>query len=292
MSNWTSFKPYKFILLIQICIWFFTSCDKIEVPLEKRNQPDTLQAEYYDTTYAEYNNNQRITLIEDYTGHTCPNCPAAATEIKRLSNIFPNELIAVAVHTGFFAKPQNNADGSFKTDFRTPEGAIYESAFGIQAFPAGVISRLQEAGTYVASMDDWEVKINTLKNEAAKFKIDITNLYSDSLKLLKINTQIEKLHSENITSKISVYIIESKIIDWQINGSTIVPNYEHNHVLRKVINGAWGEEINFQGSSVAEFNYSSNLLETWNYKNCEVIIFIWDSTTKEVYQVNRAKIGK
>ena len=32
-------------------------------------------------------------------------------------------------------------------------------------------------------------------------------------------------------------------IDKQIDGSELIEEYEHNHVLRKVINGTWGSNI-------------------------------------------------
>lgn len=270
----------------------FISCEKIEVPLEKKNTIDTIQVVKYDTTFGFYNNAKRIILLEDFTGHTCPNCPAAAVKAKELKNIYPDQLALIALHAGFFALPQTNADGSFKTDFRTPEGEEYvsPSGFAVQAYPAGMISRLKTGNNYIYDLLDWESKILEIKDLAPIFKINLLNLYNDSLKSLKTEIKIIKNFSISSNYKISVYLIEDDIIDWQVDGTSIKPTYQHDHVLRKVFNGTWGEEVNFTGDT-ASFTYQNAIAGNWNRTHCEVVAFVWDANTKEVFQVNAAHVG-
>ena len=45
----------------------------------------------------------RKVLVEDYTGHKCGNCPAAALKLLHLDTTYEDKVIPLAVHAGFFA---------------------------------------------------------------------------------------------------------------------------------------------------------------------------------------------
>ncbi|MEZ4950364.1 MAG: hypothetical protein R2784_13400 [Saprospiraceae bacterium] len=47
----------------------------------------------------------RKVIIEEFTGAGCVNCPAGSAEIEVYWHSFPNNLIAVSIHTGTFARP-------------------------------------------------------------------------------------------------------------------------------------------------------------------------------------------
>ena len=59
----------------------------------------------YIADYDSYVNPEKV-LIEDYTGHLCPNCPEAGREIKAIQDIYGNQVIALAIHVSkTFARP-------------------------------------------------------------------------------------------------------------------------------------------------------------------------------------------
>ena len=73
-------------------------------------------------------------LIEDFTGHTCQNCPEAAEELHTIQSNYPSQVIGIAIHAGFFAEPENN-DTSFTTDFRTEKGNSIHDKFVPWGYP-------------------------------------------------------------------------------------------------------------------------------------------------------------
>ena len=66
----------KYLILINT-ILIITSCDVEERP--------------FITDYNAYINPEKKVLIEDFTGHLCPNCPGAAEELKAIQDIYPNQ---------------------------------------------------------------------------------------------------------------------------------------------------------------------------------------------------------
>jgi hypothetical protein len=45
-------------------------------------------------------------LVEDYTGHTCGNCPAAARMLNdTIKPLYGDRLIVLGIHAGYFAEP-------------------------------------------------------------------------------------------------------------------------------------------------------------------------------------------
>ena len=80
----------KHITLLSI-ILIITSCDVKEGP--------------FINDYNSYVNPDKKVLIEDFTGHLCPNCPDAARELDAIRNIYDDQVIGMAIHVSSFAKP-------------------------------------------------------------------------------------------------------------------------------------------------------------------------------------------
>ena len=118
----------KYITLLSI-ILIITSCDVEEGP--------------FINDYDSYVNPDKKVLIEDFTGHTCQNCPDAARELDAISAIYPDQIIGMAIHVGSFAKPTPIIGAPYDYDFRTNSGDVVDNAFGniSEALPRGMINR-------------------------------------------------------------------------------------------------------------------------------------------------------
>ena len=65
-------------------------------------------------------------LLEEFTGHTCLNCPKAHKTMQELQQNMKDTLICMAVHCGIFAEP---GDAPYTADYRTPMGNYIEKYF-------------------------------------------------------------------------------------------------------------------------------------------------------------------
>jgi hypothetical protein len=66
----------------------------------------------------------------------------------------------------------------------------------------------------------------------------------------------------------------------------LIEDYEHNHVLRKVVNGTWGSSIELSNTSTS-FTFNYTLEDFWVKSNCNVVAFVYDNSNKEVLQAEK-----
>ena len=134
---------------------------------------------------------------------------------------------------------------------------------------------------------------NTLLNYtdwASKVLDQLLQVPTVELSITESNNQIEiearRLSEANNDLKLVVCITEDKIIDKQIDGSDLIEDYEHNHVLRKVVNGTWGSSIEL-GNTSTSFTFNYTLEDFWVKSNCNVVAFVYDNSNKEVLQAEK-----
>lgn len=240
---------------------------------------------------------QRNVLIEDYTGHTCGNCPRAAEVLHDLEATYGSRIIPMAVHVGFFADTQNNPDGSYSTNFKTPAGNQWNTFFGnsAQGLPNGMINRRQEGGGYPQSYTAWAAQVaNILATEPdASIAIDIT--YEEATRTVNVDLDVTAFNDLNSGPyNVIVCLTEDSIVDWQKDYDPSLPDenlehYEHMHALRTNFNGTWGDEIasgSISAGSVLSSNYQLVLDPVWVDHNCNVVAFIYQTGNKEVIQAD------
>ena len=64
--------------------------------------------------------------------------------------------------------------------------------------------------------------------------------------------------------------------------------YIHNHVLRKAINGDWGEEIALGKDATVDKEADFQLENGWKVKNMSIVAFVYNDNG--VLQVTRKKL--
>ena len=240
---------------------------------------------------------QRNVLIEDYTGHTCGNCPRAAEVLHDLEATYGSRIIPIAVHVGFFADVQNNPDGSYATNFKTPAGNQWNTEFGCsaQCLPNGLINRRQEGGGYPQSYTAWTAQVANILDEEPDASIALDVAYEESSRT--VNVDIDVTAFNDLASgpyNIVVCLTEDSIVDWQKDYDPSLPeenleHYVHMHALRTNFNGTWGDQIgtgSITAGTVISSSYSLVLDAAWVDHNCNVVAFIYQTGNKEVIQAD------
>lgn len=221
----------------------------------------------------------RVVLLEEFTGKGCTNCPKGSREIENLLTIFPNNLVPVSLHAGFFANPAVFQVGQY--DLRTPEGEALYSYIGAPfGYPSGVIDRTPFGGEMQLSANQWSSAISAAIQEEPAIELSIQRTYDTASRLLTVT--VNGIGKENVTGdiRVSVMITESGIIDAQddLEAGGIVPNYVHNHVLRGMLTPATGTSI-LNGISIGQSfseTYTRVLDTNWDAQNMDIVAFISD----------------
>jgi hypothetical protein len=274
----------KIVLLAIALGTLLTSCDYIDAPYTEDN--GTVNPT--DTVV-------RKILLEDFTGHQCVNCPAAAVLAHELQMLFPERISLVSIHAGYFA---DLVSPNYMYDFTCSTGDQLHTAFNITGNPAGVINRIYNATVY--GKDEWSTIVDSLLHTEPEADINVTSrTYDVGTRELSVNAKIDFFADFSDPVYICAYLTEDSIIKPQKNTDATVGttpeilDYNHMHVLRGSMNGTWGEELTTTATTgtnmVKTISYTLPASD-WNVDCMHVIVFIYNQTTGEVIQTEEIKL--
>lgn len=317
-------KSSFLVLAIAIGIWA-SACDEIDPPVYGCTDPiadnynpqathndgtctydpnlfrgckDTAAINYdplaiVDDCHCRYANVRKI-LVEDYTGHTCGNCPRAAEILHSLECEWGDRVVPLAVHVGFFSLPQNLPDGKYANDYRTPFGNDWNTYFGNSAagLPNGLVNRIPDGGNYIRSYTAWSALAANLLAQPAEATISLTNTYSEGTRTVSVVADINVLTNlSNGPYKLFVVVSEDSVVNWQKDYSLDdedIPDYKHMHMLRTSLTGTWGADVNgganLPSGQALTLNFSVQLNEEWNAHHCNIVAWLAQDGNKQVIQ--------
>jgi hypothetical protein len=277
---------------------YLVSCDKIE-------EPYTTPVGNIDTAACPVPEFPAVTvlkkrvLLEDYTGHTCVNCPKAAISASNLKGTYGDQLVLLAVHAGFFANP--TSAGDFTYDFRSEAGTAWDNFFGVGMVgnPNGMVNRIGYPNNHIIAPAGWGSAVSNALSTQPLVDLQMINEYDLAERKLCTHVKTRFVTTIDKNLKLIVVLTESGIIQPQKNNDAdagvvpIIYDYVHNHVLRAGITSTWGNTISTVGTSnpesvVKTFKYILN--EEYLAENCTVVAFIYDDDTKEVLQAIEAAV--
>lgn len=280
----------------------FYGCDKIEGG--EGSQFDDL---------SNVNTGQKV-LIEEFTGIKCGNCPEGADMIKKLLAKYPDQVVPVSIHLGFFASPlkktASNPD-SFTTDFRTVMGSKMDQYYKIDAsggYPCSFISRVTRDGKMLMSKSSWSTEVVKSITKVPTYDISIENTYDEDSASFETKIGVKFLKSQNIDNvNLVVYLVEDSIMNWQTDyrKSPDHIRYLQRHVFRYSLTGT---DLGFLGlplgsgeivkSAIITRSFEGKIPNTLTTKqeslkkayNCYIVAFLVDKVSGAVLQVNEEKI--
>jgi thiol-disulfide isomerase/thioredoxin len=194
----------------------------------------------------------RNVVLEEFTGIDCGYCPDGHKLAQQLKDDYPDEVALINIHTGGYAVPDATGD----LDFRTSFGDAIDNQASVSGYPAGTVNRKdftsdgwdQNGGTAM-SRGYWDDAAEVVLaeasyvNVAAQATIDITTR--------ELTVVVEAYYTANgaSTNYLNVALLQNNVAGPQsgmtLNPDQILPNgdYNHNHMLRHLLTGQWGEAI-------------------------------------------------
>ncbi len=286
----------------------FMSCDRIKTPIIKKNT-------IVGTNFVTKNNlavsNYKKTILEEFTGAQCPNCPDGTAVAKNLATANGSSLVVIAIHAGSFAKPY----GVFTADYRTEAGDKLQgtSGFAIGTYPSGLINRKAYPPSGVAAYwSAWAGIMPTAKSDPFIVKLDVTTNYDTINGAL--NTDVKAIFQTAYSANLNacIYLIEEGIVGKQDDHGVEIDDYEFEHMLRGAVNSTWGEALTTSPKAAGDtVKYSYNNFNVngmaytivknppavnevkpivVNDKNLYAVVFVCNAATREILQVEKVKI--
>lgn len=274
----------KYILPIICVITLFFACEEQPIIIER---PD------FDS--------QRVVLIEELTGASCSACPSGSAAIEDFKVTYSGNIVSVAIHTynsGALGHPINGA----AYDLRTTIGDDFANFMGgIASIPAASVNRKKFDGEdlLIRPWTEWATYVQQEVNIEPKIIINNDVTFNPATREMTI--EITVLPEENLTGdfRVGCLITEDHIIDGQINGTSTVADYEHNHVLRDFVSSIEGDALvsAMESGVPIQKSYTYTLPEedgTWIADNCNVVTFVSevnsDTGSKEILQANEVHL--
>jgi len=281
---------------------FFVGCDIVEDPYPAREIIGDCDQAFNDTVYNDTNYIGRRIMLEEFTGHKCPNCPAGQEIAEDIHDQYPDDFFSVAVHnSGSFSSP----DSKYPADYETETGEKLKINYAVNAFPSGLINRSEINGQNVVDYRVWEAEVSSLLQDpiysAPRFKVVLENIYNPDCRVLRVRGNISASQSLSGEYYITGYVLESGIISKQTDNRVAEPieDYEHNHMLRvgfpdngtgKFIFSNPNEGESFDMTLSREEEIATTLDESWVEDNLKVVVFIYELNTGEVVFAEEMKL--
>ncbi len=300
----------KKIIISFIGTLFITSCDKIPPRIPPPPPDCVLNAPIVKTNTL--TSGTRKVLLEDFTGHTCGNCPPAGAKAEELYKSYNGNLIVVANHVSkTFAAPKTTA---YFEDFRDPASTDWDVFFSMSpaGLPRGTVNRVLIGGDkYPQPYSTWEGHVLEEISKPQSVKLDITTKYDPTQKLLNVKVLTKFIAPYSANVNLIMVLTQDSIISDQTDydppsGSVVVdhdrrPDYRFDHIMVKSLNGSWGQLIkaapiaaNDTITTIKDCNIASKCFYKdqicTNDNHLYLVVFACNDITKEVLQVEKLKI--
>ena len=189
-------------------------------------------------------------------------------------------MIAVAIHSG------TSCTKAYGISHRTSNRLrrLYYGYWKVESQPSGLVNR--KGG--LTNDSQWaSVVYNEIQQKATvDIKLAINN---DTITHQShVKATINNL-GESFSGKLQLWLVEDDIKALQrMPDGKFNKEYIHNHVLRKAINGDWGEEIALGKDATADKEADFQLENGWKVKNMSIVAFVYNDNG--VLQVTRKKL--
>jgi hypothetical protein len=294
----------RIALFISVCSIAVSGCDYVDVPNQVGGNNGPL-----------VNDTVRRILIEDFTGHTCVNCPDASIMLDSLQNVFTGQVVGVAVHTGFYAAPcppaANPLDpgapaGSFAEAFEPAESSSYDAVFGSLGWPLpqGLVNRVGYPSGIPSGVTSWPSLAATELSKPITAYLKINPTYNSLTRVLNVSVTGQFMVDTNGTFAVTIYLVEDSLIGYQLDNNVSLGYdsvYVFNHVLRACINSpgsilgdtvATGSAI--QSGMIFNFPMSGTLSYTvpaaYDDTHCRLVAYIYRTDNYNVVQAAEADL--
>jgi hypothetical protein len=275
--------------IVLVSIFSFEQCDYVK-------DPDTMPV------VAAFDTTKRIAIIEEWTGHTCSNCPTAARLIETLKNTYGDRFVAISIHDGFFAWAPpvgvpgcaNGDPNAFTLNLQCPTGASYTAEHtGSSAAPIGMMNRLgMPTFTELKSVGRWSGHVDSIVQTDAICSIHIDHFYNSANRAVTATVRGTWLLNHPNNLNVAIMLTESGMSGWQVDGQSCDANFVFKDVLRECINtpGSIAGVPLTTSPTVPGTTYSYTLPTAYllpaqfNETGCHLIAIIYDTDSGEVMQ--------
>ncbi|MCP4712661.1 MAG: Omp28-related outer membrane protein [Planctomycetes bacterium] len=217
---------------------------------------------------------QRMVMFELCTSTTCPPCVAANAALNNLMIVYEDDMAVIRYHA-WWPPPGNDPFYLINVAENTTRVNYYDPGYVPHGYIDGIIDG-------ESNHPAWSGYIQNRLGVASPLTLDLTVPYTG--RITAMITAEEELAPDNIL--VHFVITESNIAYTGTNGDPI-----HHQVMRDMIPDGNGHQLIIAQGETIEMPVDYTIDETWERDNLEMVVFVQNNSTKEVYQAAKITIG-
>jgi thiol-disulfide isomerase/thioredoxin len=229
-------------------------------------------------------------LIEEFTGQSCPNCPAAHETIKGLEAANPGRVNVIAMYKYSF--PQTIPPHGYKYDLRDSAATnVADKVYSSVGFmPSAGVDRIPSGGGILLTSSLWAGVFSSALAGDYGVNLKVSSSWDSSSQQATIVALITYTKAVSIPQNLSIAIVEDGMVDKQEYpaGDPNFPSgvneaYKFTNVLRGVVTASpWGDPI-LQNMTTKEAGRVSQMVYTYKLKTkspaivpakCRIVAFV------------------
>lgn len=232
---------------------------------------------------------KRTSLLIEYSGWQCVNCPTAAEEAHRLKEQYGDNLVVVVMHPE--SNPNTRHNNKPALNYTCPEAdSIYIMMGGTNTtpFPTGNVNLVKDATQgYFYDYDKWGTLISQAyaNPKPALLAAEATTIDTN---VIFVAVDITNLATQTMEATVQVWLTEDAVIGSQKKPEGTDKEYAHNHLMRASISPLWGETLPINAQMTQQIVYEYTLPENVKKENCNVVALV--SVNGEVVQAAETRI--
>lgn len=232
---------------------------------------------------------KRTSLLIEYSGWKCVNCPTAAEEAHRLKEQYGEQLVVVVMHPE--SNPNTRHNNKPALNYTCPEAdSIYIMMGGTSTtpFPTGNLNLVKdEEKGYFNDYDKWATLVSQAYSTPRPILMNQEVSGIADSKEITVTVDITNVDTKVLEATLQVWLTEDSVMGRQ-DGAPDPKNYAHNHLMRASISPIWGNKLMIDAHSTEQMIYQYTLPEKVVNKNCNIVSLV--SLNGEVVQATETKI--
>ena len=232
---------------------------------------------------------KRTSLLVEYSGWHCVNCPTAAEEAHRLKEQYGENLVIVVMHPE--SNPNTRHNNKPALDYTCPEAdSIYLMMGGTNTtpFPTGNVNMVTDKTKgYFNDYDKWGTLISQAYVSPKPVLLTAEASMIDT-NVIFVAADITNLDTQAIETTLQVWLTEDSVMGSQKKPEGTDKNYAHNHLMRASITPIWGEILPIDANMTQQVTYEYTLPEKVKKENCNIVALV--SINGEVVQATETRI--
>lgn len=234
---------------------------------------------------------KRNSLLIEYSGWMCVNCPTAAEVAHQLKEQYGEQLVVVVMHPE--SNPNTRHNNKPALNYTCPEAdSIYIMMGGTSttAFPTGNINLFKhDTKSYFTDYSMWGKYISQAYSNPKPVIINQEVKGTMDSKDINIVVDITNHDTKAIEATLQVWLTEDSVMGSQKKPEGTDKNYAHNHLMRASISPLWGDIMPIEAHTTEQQVYRYTLPEKIVKENCNIVALV--SVNGEVVQATETKIS-